>query len=86
MPLKGEQLKSTMRAYLDEIRSGDPETLTHRQKLMIEFGDSFMDLLLREERGRQDEPAVAKNILDLVRQYRLGMQNGELAGELQLGN
>ncbi|MCL4797653.1 MAG: hypothetical protein KJZ84_24025 [Bryobacteraceae bacterium] len=78
MPLKGEQLKSAMRAYLDEIRTADPETLTHRQKLMIEFGDNFLDLLLREERGRKDEPAVAYELLELCRSYRMGMRNGEL--------
>lgn len=78
MPLKGEQLKSAMRAYLDEIRAADPETLTHRQKLMIEFGDNFLDLLLREERGRRDEPAVANELLELCRSYRMGMRNGEL--------
>lgn len=78
MPLKGEQLKVIMREYLDEIRSRETETLTKRQGLLIELGDNFIDLLLREERGRHDEPMVADRVIHLLKNYRMGMQNGEL--------
>jgi hypothetical protein len=78
MPLKGDQLKITMREYLDEIRALEVEQLTKRQSLLIELGDNFIDLLLREERGRHDEPRVAADMIHLLKNYRLGMRNGEL--------
>lgn len=80
MPLKGEQLKIAMREYLDELRSGDQESITQRQKLMIELGDNFINMLLREERGRGQGPAqLPQQIISLLHHYGKVLENGDFA-------